>query len=196
MDIEEKVIAALMAYENARMMDFEKGYTQDALNFIKSTISEYEKSGIKDEKIEKKIKELRKIVSEMSVKIGLVPHVDIPNEYRVKSYLALIEERKKHGKQIDEIVDSFISFFSSLPPNEKEKFKKQVAEVLEDLNVEVDVAHEYVKKAQIIMNAIRNFKGENKELKNKALEYLKKAKKIREEKGADTKDIDKLISSL
>ncbi|MEM4707848.1 MAG: hypothetical protein QXL47_04520 [Candidatus Anstonellales archaeon] len=108
----------------------------------------------------------------------------------------LIEERKKAGKQVDDIVDSFISFFSSLPPKEKEKFKEEIARVLEDLNVEVDVAHEYVKKAQVIMNAIKTFKGENKALKKKALEYLKKAKKIREEKGEATKDIDALINSL
>jgi len=196
MQIEDKVIAALIAYENARMMDFERGYTNDAIQFIKSTISEYEKSGIKDERIEEKIKQLRKIVSEMSLKIGFVPNVEIPNEYRVKSYLALIEERKKHGKKIDEVVDSFISFFSSLPAAEKEKFREKVAEVLEDLNVEIDVAHEYLKKAQIIVNAIRNFKGENEGLKKKAIEYLKKAKKIREEKGEQTKDIDALLSSL
>ncbi len=196
MEMEDKVIAALMAYENARMMDFEKGYTQDALAFIRSTIAEYEKSGVKNKKLDEKIKELKKIVSEMGVKAGLVPRVDIPNEYRVKSYLALIEERKKHGKKIDEVVDAFISFFSSLNSEEKEKFKKQVAEVLEDLNVEADIAHEYIKKAQIIINAMKNFSGEDKGLKKKALEYLKKAKEIREEKGESTKDIDKLIASL
>lgn len=196
MEIEDKVVAALIAYENARLMDFEKGYTQDALGFIRSTINEYEKSGIKDERIEKKIKELKRIVSEMQVKVGAVPSTSVPNEVRVKSYLALIEERKKSGKHIDEVVDSFISFFSSLSPAEREKFRQQMAQVLEDLNVEVDVAHEYVKKAQIILNAIKTFKGENKALRKKALEYLKKAKKIREEKGESTKDIDKLIASL
>ncbi|MEM2948559.1 MAG: hypothetical protein QXD51_04360 [Candidatus Anstonellales archaeon] len=196
MEIEDKVVAALIAYENARLMDFEKGYTQDALGFIRSTINEYERSGIRDERIEKKIKELKRIVSEMQVKVGAIPSTRVSNEVRVKSYLALIEERKKAGKQVDDIVDSFISFFSSLPPKEKEKFKEEIGRVLEDLNVEVDVAHEYVKKAQVIMNAIKTFKGENKALKKKALEYLKKAKKIREEKGEATKDIDALINSL
>lgn len=196
MEIEDKVIAALMAYENARMMDFERGYTQDALAFIRSTIADYERSGLKNKKLDKKVKELKKIVSKMGVKVGLVPHIEFPTEYRVKSYLALIEERKKHGKKIDEIVDSFISFFSSIPPAEREKFKHQMAQVLEDLNVEVDVAHEYVKKAQVIINAMRTFKGENEGLKKKALDYLEKAKKIREEKGEPAEDIDGLIASL
>lgn len=194
MEIEDKIIAALIAYENARLMDFEKGYTQDALRFIRSTIDEYERSGTKDERIEKKIKELKRIVSEMQIKVGAIPSMNVSNEIRVKSYLALIEERKKAGKEIDEIVDAFISFFSSLPSNEKERFKEEMGRVLEDLNVEVDVAYEYVKKAQIIINAIKTFKGEDKTLKKKALEYLRKAKKIREERGESTTDIDKLIT--
>ncbi|MEM4707162.1 MAG: hypothetical protein QXL47_00960, partial [Candidatus Anstonellales archaeon] len=84
MEIEDKVVAALIAYENARLMDFEKGYTQDALGFIRSTINEYERSGIRDERIEKKIKELKRIVSEMQVKVGAIPSTRVSNEVRVK----------------------------------------------------------------------------------------------------------------